>query len=97
MDNFSHKQKLFVSINKLSIKELENLDVSSWNIWEKEISEFDYHYDTKEECYFLEGEVTIVSGTEKYFIKKDDFVVFPKGFDCRWQITRAVRKHYRFS
>ena len=24
-------------------------------------------------------------------------VVFPSGIDCRWDIHKAVRKHYRFS
>ena len=97
MNSDSAGEKLPITIHNPTATELENLDVSSWEIWEKEISEFDYHYDTKEECYFLEGEVTIVSGADRYFIQKDDFVVFPKGLDCRWLITRAVRKHYRFS
>ena len=25
-----------------------------------------------------------------------DLVVFPAGMDCRWDVQKAVRKHYRF-
>ena len=37
--------------------ELEQQGVFEWPIWEKEVSRFDWHYDTEETCYLLEGRV----------------------------------------
>ena len=28
---------------------------------------------------------------------KGDFVQFPKGLKCRWQVTKSIKKHYQFS
>ena len=39
---------------------LKQLGVRQWAIWEKEISEFPWHYDEQEMCYFLAGEVVVV-------------------------------------
>ncbi|HHS99688.1 MAG TPA: DUF861 domain-containing protein [Thiomicrospira sp.] len=76
---------------------LNELEVSSWPIWEKEASSFPWTYDMKEECYILEGEVTVTpNGGEAVQIKAGDFVTFPAGMSCQWQITQAIRKHYRF-
>ncbi len=38
---------------------LEERGVSSWPIWEKEVSRFDWYYDSIEECYLLEGHVEV--------------------------------------
>jgi uncharacterized cupin superfamily protein len=76
---------------------LDTLNVRKWPIWEKGVSRFDWHYDTTEECYFLEGRVIVETGDgEKYEIKKGDFVSFPSGLSCTWDIKEPVRKHYTF-
>jgi hypothetical protein len=62
----------------------------------KEASQFDWHYDEKETCYFLEGEVTVTTPWESVEIGKGDLVTFPKGLSCTWHVTKAVRKHYSF-
>ena len=36
---------------------LENQGVFDWPIWEKEVSRFDWHYDSEETCFLLEGQV----------------------------------------
>ena len=78
-------------------KNLEKLGVKRWPIWEKEVSEFPYHYDEPETCLFLEGEVTVTpEGGKPVRIRKGDLVVFPEGMDCTWKVTSPVRKHYRF-
>lgn len=77
--------------------ELNELGVSDWDIWEKGISTFDYHYKEKEECYFLKGEAIISTREREHKIGKGDLVVFPEGLDCQWQITSPVKKQYRFS
>ena len=86
-----------VTVEKLSIIELEEKDVFSWPIWEKEASRFDWHYDDRERCYFLEGDVVVEYGNGKSVkFGKGDFVTFPKGLDCVWIVKKVVKKHYNF-
>ncbi|MEW6011916.1 MAG: cupin domain-containing protein [Elusimicrobiales bacterium] len=85
-----------VEIKKLSPKEIEELKIKTWPIWTKEKSEFDWYYDSKEMCYFLEGEVVVETENKNYEIKKGDFVVFPKGLKCKWIVKQNVKKHYKF-
>ncbi|MEF3279472.1 MAG: cupin domain-containing protein [Elusimicrobiota bacterium] len=85
-----------VEIKKLHPDEIQNLKIKTWPVWTKEISEFNWYYDTKEMCYFLEGEVIVKTENEEYAIKKGDFVVFPKGLHCKWIVKSPVKKHYKF-
>ena len=48
-----------IEVKKLSVQEIEKLGIKDWPIWEKEASTFDWHYDEKEMCYFLEGDVEV--------------------------------------
>lgn len=76
---------------------LAELGVDTWPIWEKEASEFPWHYDARETCYLLEGEVTVTpEGGVPVRFGAGDLVVFPAGMSCRWSISQPVRKHYRF-
>ncbi len=76
---------------------LQELEVSSWPIWTKEVSEFPWHYSESETCYFLEGDVTVTSdGGQPVKMGKGDLVTFPEGMSCTWKIDRPVRKHYSF-
>jgi uncharacterized protein len=65
-------------------------------IWEKEPSEFPWHYDDKETCLVLEGEVTVESPGQSVSFGAGDYVVFPEGLDCTWKVKQAIRKHYKF-
>jgi uncharacterized protein len=87
-----------ITIEKLNEQEIEKRNIRKWPIWEKEISEFDWFYDSQEQCLFLEGKVTIKtdSGNE-YHIVEGDFVTFPQGLSCVWKVIEPVRKHYQFS
>jgi len=77
--------------------QLERHGVTSWPIWEKDVSEFPWHYDEKETCYLLEGDVTVTpEGGKPIRIGKSDLVTFPKGMSCVWKVHKAVRKHYKF-
>ena len=76
--------------------ETERKEASAWPIWEKEVSSFPWHYDEKEICLILEGEVIVTGGGETVSFKGGDYVIFPKGLDCAWNIRKAVRKHYKF-
>lgn len=86
-----------VIIEKLSEKELKEKGVFNWPIWEKEVSEFSWSYDSQEQCYFLEGEVEVETSEGTYKVGKGDFVTFKKGLSCVWKVTKPVRKHYNFS
>lgn len=82
---------------KLTEDEIANLGIREWPIWEKEPSRFDWSYDSQEQCLFIEGEVTIhLPGGKQVKIQKGDFVTFPKGLNCTWQVIKKVRKHYQF-
>lgn len=86
-----------IEVKKLSRGELEKRGVFSWPIWEKEVSRFDWHYDDREECYFLSGRVVLeTKDGERLTFGKDDLVSFPQGLSCVWDIKEPVRKHYRF-
>ena len=85
-----------IHISKLSDEEIINKGVHSWPIWTCEVSEFDWKYDNVENCYLLDGEVEVQSEFETVQFSAGDFVVFPKGLKCRWNVTKPVRKHYCF-
>ena len=87
-----------IKIKKLDDNEISNRKIKSWPIWEKEVSEFDWHYDSTEECLLLEGKVVVeTENGEKVEFGKGDFVTFPKGLSCKWSVKEPVRKHYNFT
>ena len=68
----------------------------SWSIWTCDISEFEWEYNDQECCFFLEGEVSIKTDFETIQIKSGDYVVFPKGLKCHWNVIKPIKKHYIF-
>lgn len=86
-----------IKVQKLTPDQLKKMGVFQWPIWEKEVSRFLWSYDTLEECYFLEGEVIVETKNGKSIsFGKGDFVTFPKGLSCTWNIKEPVRKRYNF-
>ncbi len=86
-----------IKVRKLNQDELNKMNVFSWPVWAKEASRFDWHYDGIEECYLLEGDVVVETKDGKIVkFGKGDFVTFPKGLSCTWDIKKPVRKHYNF-
>jgi len=86
-----------VKVQKLTSEQLKKMGVFGWPIWEKEASRFPWSYDCIEECYFLEGEVTLeAEDGQSVSFGRGDFVTFPKGLSCTWNIKKPVRKHYNF-
>jgi uncharacterized cupin superfamily protein len=77
-------------------QELSQLNVKSWGVWTKEVSEFPWSYDDTETCYILEGEVEVTGEGEKIEFKKGDLVQFKKGLKCNWNVKKPVRKYYYF-
>lgn len=86
-----------IHVEKPTEEKLAELNVRSWPIWEKEVSEFPWYYDETETCYILEGDVEIKpeKGNPVSF-GKGDLVVFKRGLSCTWKINKPVRKHYKF-
>lgn len=86
-----------IKVEKLGQGELEKIGVFLWPIWQKGVSKFDWSYDSVEQCYFLEGKVTVTSkGGKAVSFGKGDFVTFPVGLSCTWDVKAPVKKHYTF-
>jgi len=76
--------------------EADKAEMYTKPIWECEISEFDWYYDSEETCVLLEGEVTVIYDGGSVSFGAGDCVVFPKGLSCVWKVTKPVKKHYEF-
>ena len=87
-----------IKVEKPDKAKLDSMDVFNWPIWTKEISEFDWFYDSSETCYILEGEVEVnpTDGRKPVTFGPGDMVRFPKGMPCVWNVKKPVRKHYNF-
>ena len=86
-----------IEIKKPKMEDMEKEGVLSWPTWEKEVSRFDWHYDNTEECYLLEGKVVVeTEDSKRVEFGKGDFVTFPEGLSCIWDIKEPVKKHYNF-
>jgi len=76
--------------------ENESKEAASWTIWEKEESEFPWEYSEKETCLILEGKAAVKTPEETIEFGAGDYVVFPEGLNCTWEIKKKIRKHYKF-
>jgi uncharacterized protein len=76
---------------------LEEMGVTGWPVWEKEVSRFDWTYDEKETCYILAGHARVEpENAEAVEFGPGDMVIFPDGRRCVWEITSPIKKHYKF-
>ena len=92
----TQRTALKVSVERPTHEKLTSLKVFSWPVWAKEASSFDWFYEEKEVCYFLEGEVTVKAPEGEISFGKGDLVTFPQGLQCVWNIKKPVKKHYKF-
>ena len=83
-----------ITVRKATKNEIE--EAKGWPIWEKEPSVFAWSYDEKENCYILEGKAKATTEEEEVEFGKGDYVVFPAGLSCTWEIKEKIRKHYKF-
>lgn len=81
---------------KKTPSEKEITAAKSWPIWEKEKSDFDWHYDSEETFLVLEGDVTVEYDDGEISFGPGDMVTFPEGMDCKWHVKKKIRKHYNF-
>ena len=85
-----------IEVTQYEEEELKQEGVFDWPIWERDEEKFEWYYDKTELCYIIEGVVDITTEFETITIKAGDFVTFPKGLECVWDIQSAVKKHYSF-
>lgn len=79
-----------------SSERLEALGVFNWPIWSCDVSAFLWSYEQREDCYLLEGKVVVTpEDGAPVELAAGDLVVFPAGMSCQWDVSHAVRKHYR--
>ena len=69
---------------------------TAWSIWECGVSKFDWEYTQEEHCYIIEGEVKVLCLNEEVKISKGDYVIFPKGLKCHWEVIKPIKKYYNF-
>ena len=82
---------------KIKVIENKNLsDFQSWPIWECEPSKFDWTYSDEEHCFVIEGQVTVIGPENTVEIKSGDYVIFPKGLSCVWEVHEPIKKYYTF-
>ena len=78
------------------IKNKKQSDFQSWPIWECEPSKFDWTYSDEEHCFVIEGSVTVIGPENTVEINSGDYVIFPKGLSCVWEVHESIKKHYTF-
>ncbi|MBU3644896.1 MAG: cupin domain-containing protein [Candidatus Methylopumilus sp.] len=79
-----------------SQEKLDQLGVSSWNIWDCPPSKFPLNFDMTEKAYVLEGEIHVTPvGGETVVIRAGDYVEFPRGLKSNWEVTKQLKKHYK--
>ena len=82
---------------KIEIIKNKNLsDFTSWPIWTCGPSKFDWIYQAEEHCFIIEGSVTVIGLENTVKIEAGDYVVFPKGLKCIWEVRESIKKYYSF-
>jgi uncharacterized cupin superfamily protein len=83
------------TVRKPTKKESETAE--SWPIWEKEESVFPWEYSEKETCLILDGNAVVKTNkNETVEFGAGDYVIFPEGLECTWEIKSKIKKHYKF-
>lgn len=90
---FQKLMKMKIEVKKPT--EEERRRAKSWPTWEKEPSTFSWEYDQKEACLILEGRSIVKTDEGNVEFGAGDFVTFPKGLKCTWEIKERIRKHYK--
>jgi uncharacterized protein len=75
---------------------LQELNVTKWPTWTKEISVFPWVFPEQEIAYILDGECVITpeDGAPVSF-GKGDLVTFPAGMKATWEVKQPLNKHYK--
>ncbi len=74
----------------------EKQEAECWSMWEKEESTFPWEYNEKETCLILKGKAVVKCPEGTVEFGAGDYVVFPRGLKCTWDIKNRITKHYKF-
>ncbi len=77
--------------------EPEARQAKTWPTWQCDASTFDWEYTQTETFLLLEGKVTVRDSESSVTFGPGDYVTFPVGLECTWQVDEPVKKHYSFS
>ena len=86
--------KMKPKVRKPTEDELEK--AKNWPTWEKEASTFPWEYGQKETCLIIEGRAVARTTEGDVEFGAGDYVIFPKGLECTWEIKERIKKHYKF-
>jgi len=78
---------------------ISSRSVFNWGTWGCGVSKFPWTYDQSESCYLLAGKVTVTPDDKSLKpaeFGKGDFVTFPAGMNCTWEVSETVEKHFMF-
>ena len=64
--------------------------------WECPVSKFDWFYGEQETCLLVAGQVTVTYDGGSVSFGPGDYVTFPQGLSCVWDVSVPVKKHYIF-
>ena len=74
----------------------EQQEAQSWPVWKKEESTFPWEYTVQETCLILDGKAIVLTAEGSIEFGAGDYVVFPKGLKCTWEIKKKIQKLYTF-
>ncbi|MCE5186910.1 MAG: cupin domain-containing protein [Planctomycetaceae bacterium] len=77
----------------------QSAECRNWPIWTCGVSQFEWEYTQTEKCLILEGKVRVhdlVDPKQSVSFAVGDYVVFPDGLKCVWEVIEPVKKHYDF-
>lgn len=77
----------------------QTAEAAKWPIWTCGVSKFEWEYTQTEMCLILEGKVTVCdleNPKTSVSFGAGDFVQFPDGLKCVWNVIEPVKKHYNF-
>jgi len=82
---------------KIEIIKNKNIeDYKNWAIWSCESSQFNWEYEQEEHCYIIKGRVQVIGSENTVNIESGDYVIFPKGLKCNWNVSEPIEKYYTF-
>ena len=82
---------------KILINKNKNInDYKTWSVWTCGISKFDWEYTQEEHCFIIKGKVKVTTRDSSFNISKGDYVIFPRGLKCHWEVIEPIEKYYDF-
>ncbi len=84
-----------ITVAKPDQEDLVAENVTSWPIWEKDRSTFEWHFGEQETCFCLDGEATVRTIDGEITIGKGDLVTFPAGCECQFRVKKPISARLR--